>query len=185
VAYRPNYQILRDDHARAMDALDQHIGQSQTRNHEAGVEPPTPEQSTELTAAQDAEPTRPEDERGSSPGWTGMGGMPQQQASANTYNNWIAAELGSRDDSRGGEPWPNAEQSAANAALDQHIDDQERGGPRQEAATGELEQYRDRSETGDRQSEFQGAAREVLDRHIDSPEPQPDIQPQPDIDRDI
>jgi hypothetical protein len=187
VALSPGYQTLRDEHARAIAALDQHNEQDvtpdttagTTADRQAGVEQTVPEQSVpepsaenspgpsaEHTQAMEAlehyseqktgpdastgtsldqqagveqtvlEPSAeqgalPEpqqetgDEREPSPGWTGRGGMVHQQASANEYNAWVNGDSGARER----DPEPSAEQSAADAALDQHVDGAEQKPP--------------------------------------------------------
>jgi hypothetical protein len=112
------------------------------------------------------------------------------------YYAFVAVNTGDRNQAEVDNAPANAEQSAASAELNQHIDAQERGGQQlegipesaasREAAKDIADQYVERSERGENQ-EFRAAAREALDRHIDSPEKQQqqDIQQQPDIDRDL
>jgi hypothetical protein len=191
VAHTPrNYQSLRDEHARAADALNRYIEQSETPDRQDGVQQHVPEQGLE----QGYEPERPEQVHRSSPGWTERGDMVSQQASAVTYNAWIVANSADRDQKAIDNAPTDAQHAVATAELNQHADGQGRGdqnseGVRgREAAANELNRHADNAERGDNQigKEFHGAARETLDRHIENPaQQQPAIQQQPDIDRDV
>ncbi len=108
MAYAPSsYQALRDDHAKALEALDQHTETSQSVGPEPSVE-----QQAGAELSPDPEPTRPETHYGASRGgWTDMGGMVAQQKSANEYNTLIVASLEARGQDAG--------QETASAALSQ------------------------------------------------------------------
>jgi hypothetical protein len=184
-----------------MDVLNQHIEHADAPGRHNGSASPAAEQSAELGSAQ--EPARPEQAERST-GGPMTGRMDDHQQWAAGYNRTVNAEYyafvavntGDRNQAEVDNAPANAEQSAASAELNQHIDAQERGGQQlegipesaasREAAKDIADQYVERSERGENQ-EFRAAAREALDRHIDSPEKQQqqDIQQQPDIDRDL
>lgn len=181
-----DYQTLRDDHTRALETLDQHIAQPAAPEH-AALEPSAERQP-------EAEPTRPENTHPTSRGWTGMGDMASQQASANNYNTLIIADLAERNQdqgqdlgatetpSQGTEMNREGAEDRASAWLenDDGTVTEISGQPTSDRADAadRVQQYIDQGEGSARQSEFQDTAREVLDNHIDS-EP-PDIKiPEP------
>ncbi len=188
-----NYQALRDEHARANHDLDQHIEQTETPDKNIGAEQQAPSQEAEQGAEREPESPKQGQARGGSVNWTDRGDMVSQQTSANAYNAAIVADLSNRE-SRAAENAPSgAEHEAATAELDQHCDGQQRDGQQSENAPDRgdacaaLEQHEAAPERGGQQveNENRDAARESLDQHIENPEPQQDIQPQPDIDRDL
>ena len=119
--------------------------------------------------------------------------MASQQTSAASYNNWVDINAAERQDAQPEISGNATEREAATAELDQHCDGQERGGQQSENAPDKgdaraaLEQHEAAPERGGEQIEGgnRDAARESLDQHIENPEPQQDIQPQPDIDRGL
>ncbi len=188
-----NYQALRDEHSRANHALDQHIEQTESPDKNIGAEQQAPGHEAERGAEQEPEAAKQGQARGSSVNWTDRGDMVSQQTSANKYNAAIVADLSNREALAAENTPSGAERETATAELNQHCDGQERGGQQSEHAPDKgdaraaLEQHEAAPERGGQQieSENRDAARESLDQHIENPEPQQDIQPQPDIDRDI
>jgi hypothetical protein len=85
---RGNYAILKEEHARTLDALNAHGSRSAESDH------------PEVTA--EAEPTRPTEIR--TPGWTSAGGRVEQETSARAWDKV-------------------AQQRRARQALDRHIED--------------------------------------------------------------
>ncbi len=188
-----NYQALRDEHSRAMDALNQQIEQSETPDRQKGVEQSAPEPSAELSAEQ--EPTRPEQGVGrSSSGGALTPDMKAQQEWATGYNNrvnadyfaWSAANSGERTQSQIDNAPTNAEHDAASAELNQRIDGQGRGDgnhvqdgrndPGHEAASNALDQRIEGQDTGDKKIEGgraesgYDALKSELDQRIEKPE---------------
>ncbi len=192
MAHEPrNYQALRDEHARAIDALDKHIEPTETPDRQNGVEEPSPDKSPELEAEPEKGPSRPEDRGTGFPGGPNVGGMEAHQNWANSYNKQlnseyfaaIGANAEQRDQSQIDNAPTNAEHDAASAELDQNIDGQGRGGnevqdgrndPGHEAASNALDQHVEGHETGDKKIEDgraepeHDAAMSELDQHIDS-----------------
>ena len=122
MAHAPrDYQTLRDDHAKALEALNQHIDAPETPDREQ-ISEPSAERQSGPEAGQDPEPTRPDKMPGPSRGWTDMGGMAAQQASANQYNTLIIADLGARGQDSGQITPGATEQDAASTTLSNEND---------------------------------------------------------------
>ena len=105
-----DYSPLREAHANALEALNNHI--DQTPGREAGAEGRAPETSQQVEQGHDvtaeAGPSRPEGHYGDRPGWTDRGDMPSQQRSAM--------------DSIRAHHEANPEHAAKLEALNQHIE---------------------------------------------------------------
>ena len=235
-----DYQGLRDDHARAIDALNQHIEPTENPDKQAGIEKSEPEHSADVISEKEAEPTRPEKAGRSFPGGPETGGMVNNQQWATQYNQtvnagyfaYLATNSGERNQAEIDNAPTNAEHDAAKNELYQAIDGQERGGqpiegergePGHEAAKSELDNHVDRAEAvgsnlehqqdvgqqpekspaiaeawdawearvehdeapqrgGEQESLGHDAASDALNRHIESPDLQPEAQqPGPEI----
>lgn len=201
MAHQPrNYQVLRDEQARALDALNNHIDPSAAPDQNNGVEQgaqqhePAPAQSAEPEPA----PSRP-DGPSRFPGGPNVGGMEAHNNWANSYNQQInrayfASVIGNSAERNDAHVAPtNAEQNATNE-LDSHIDGQERGGNPiearrddlgQDVANNSLSQHVEAQELGSNPSETgryplgQEASHDALEHHVDNQEQrQPENVPQ-------
>jgi hypothetical protein len=178
VAHQPrNYQVLRDDHARAIDAQIQPQEQKEALEQQlSAVEhEPTPEQTagTQQGQSQSTEIIRPT-------GGPMTGRMDEHHGWANEYNKqankeyfaWQATNGVERNQDQLDNNPTNAEQSAATSQLDQYIDRSERGdGPQglgNEAGGSNLQQHIDAVERGDGHAgQTVGAEDSQLQQYID------------------
>jgi hypothetical protein len=168
-----NYQALRDEHARATQALDQHIEKAGAPENGVDVERQQPGHAAEMSAEHEQGPTRPQQHDRT--GGPMTGGREAVEGWGIGYNNranadyfaWAAANHGARDAQATENDRGNATHDAELEKLDRHCDGQQpENAPDRGEALEALERNEASQERGDKQIESQSQQRESAPQEV-------------------